>query len=135
MTNTIKQFNEAKTNTRYQQEQQRNKRNSSNFKVITNEKTFELTKSSSKQFADHLPSPLQLYSELERWEKKYKMNDQDRWKQEQINEYERSIAMQQLLVLEDEIEQTNQIATAQQFLHKQKQNSNIQQLIQYELWE
>ncbi|CAF4604318.1 unnamed protein product, partial [Didymodactylos carnosus] len=37
---------------------------------IINEKPFELTKHLSKQFADRLPSPLQLNSELERWHKK-----------------------------------------------------------------
>ncbi|CAF1675380.1 unnamed protein product, partial [Didymodactylos carnosus] len=35
-----------------------------------NEKPFELTKDLSKHFADRLPLPLQLNSELERWHKK-----------------------------------------------------------------
>ncbi|CAF2610903.1 unnamed protein product [Rotaria sp. Silwood2] len=38
--------------------------------VIVNEKPFELAKHLSKQFADRLPSPLQLNSELARWQKK-----------------------------------------------------------------
>ncbi|CAF4526578.1 unnamed protein product, partial [Rotaria sp. Silwood2] len=50
--------------------------------VIINEKPFELTKHLLKQFADRIPSPLQLNSELERWQKKcndlLKMNDD--WK-------------------------------------------------------
>ncbi|CAF3121377.1 unnamed protein product, partial [Rotaria sp. Silwood2] len=37
--------------------------------VIINEKQFELTKHLLKQFADRIPSPLQLNSELERWQK------------------------------------------------------------------
>ncbi|CAF4794039.1 unnamed protein product, partial [Rotaria magnacalcarata] len=38
--------------------------------LILRENSFELSKSLSKQFADRLPSPLQLNSELERWQKK-----------------------------------------------------------------
>ncbi|CAF1390355.1 unnamed protein product [Rotaria sordida] len=37
-------------------------------KVIVNEKPFELTKHLLKQFADRTPSPLQLNSELGRWQ-------------------------------------------------------------------
>ncbi|CAF4352946.1 unnamed protein product, partial [Rotaria sordida] len=36
--------------------------------VIVNEKPFELTKHLLKQFADCTPSPLQLNSELGRWQ-------------------------------------------------------------------
>ncbi|CAM4768899.1 unnamed protein product [Rotaria magnacalcarata] len=56
--------------------------------LILRENSFELSKSLSKQFADRLPSPLQLNSELERWQKKcndlLKMNEE--WKKKWINE-------------------------------------------------
>ncbi|CAF4591068.1 unnamed protein product, partial [Didymodactylos carnosus] len=55
---------------------------------IINEKLFELTKHLSKQFADRLPSPLQLNSEIERWHKKcndlIKMDND--WRKKWINE-------------------------------------------------
>ena len=56
--------------------------------IITNEKTFELTKCLSKQFADRLPSPLQLHSELERWQKKCNnlLQMDDDWRKKWLNE-------------------------------------------------
>ena len=38
--------------------------------VIVHENLFELSKHLSRQNADRLPSPLELHSELERWQKK-----------------------------------------------------------------
>ncbi|CAF4550281.1 unnamed protein product, partial [Rotaria sp. Silwood2] len=56
--------------------------------LIVHENLLDLSKHLSKQFADRLPSPLQLNSELERWQKKcidlLKMNDG--WRKKWINE-------------------------------------------------
>ena len=58
------------------------------MKIITNEKPFELTKCLSKQFADRLPSPLQLSSELGRWQKKCNdlLKRDDGWRKKWLNE-------------------------------------------------
>ncbi len=56
------------------------------------EKTSELTKHLLKQFADRLPSPLKLNSELERWHKnviiylKWMMTGEKKWLNEVIKE-------------------------------------------------
>ena len=56
--------------------------------IIVNEKPFELAKHLSKHFAHGLPSPLQLNSELERWQRK--CNDllkiDDDWRKKYLNE-------------------------------------------------
>ncbi|CAF4005026.1 unnamed protein product, partial [Didymodactylos carnosus] len=56
--------------------------------LIIKEKTLKLAKQLADKFADRLPSPLQLFSELERWQTKCinLIKEDEHWKKKWLND-------------------------------------------------
>ena len=64
-----------------------------------------------------------------------KMNPQERWEQEQLNELEGFAALEHLIMLQDDNEQETQIHAVQQLLQEEEEEQNQEQLIQTIQWE
>ena len=64
-----------------------------------------------------------------------KTDPRERWEQEQLGEFEGFAALEQLLLMQDEIEQDQQIKTTKKMLEEEQEEVNQEQYIQLQLWE
>ena len=64
-----------------------------------------------------------------------KLDPKERWEQEQMNEFEGFAALEQLLLMQDQLEQQNQIDAVVQIQREEQDDTNQVQLVQTELWE
>ncbi len=72
------------------------------------------------------------------WGKMDPKERQDRWEQENLKEIERIISFEQqahLTLVQDEMEQSQNIETAQTIKEEEERDRNNQQLIDLEQWE
>ena len=63
------------------------------------------------------------------------MDPKQRWKQEQLNEFEGFAALEQFAFIQDELEQQRQTDEVANMLQEQQEQQNQEQLIPHELWE
>jgi hypothetical protein len=61
-----------------------------------------------------------------------KMDPKERWEQEQLNEFEGFAALEQLLLMQDEIEQQNKINASEKILKEEEEETNQVQLNKFE---
>jgi hypothetical protein len=61
-----------------------------------------------------------------------KMDPKERWEQEQLNEFEGFAALEQLLLMQDEIEQQNEINTSEKIPKEEEEETNQVQLNEFE---
>ena len=68
------------------------------------------------------------------WEK---IGPKERWEHEQLNEFEGFAALEQLLLMQDEMEQENQINTMMKIVEEDEKQEEVnqEQFIQLQLWE
>ncbi|CAF1502281.1 unnamed protein product [Adineta steineri] len=66
------------------------------------------------------------------WEK---MDPKERWEQEQINDLEGFAALEQLILMQDELEQSEQIVRIQRLKEEEEQTKSEQEQSQLKQWE
>jgi hypothetical protein len=83
-------------------------------------------------YQEYLEEQLTPVLESYDWEK---LDPKARWEQEEINELEGFVVLEQISLIQDQIEQSQQLRLLEYFEDEEQQQSNYNELIQVQQWE